>query len=254
MSRGVIVDLADCSEFRQTLAARPPRIVHGTTLLLMALLAAAVTWSALVKANLVVRASGRVRPVEIPTRVFTSASADLEGRVVEAPFEEGDVVRQGDVLVRLDTARIDNRIAKLERTMEASQDELAKFTALETLLTLQLNSAKEKAQAELTQAEAALARAVDQRASEIRRTKADLKAAEEHLRRCKQLRDSRTITEQDLLKAETDFRQAQEKLVQAELPVDEPQVTDRPPRRGAGRSRFRRPPRRAGGSQGRQAR
>ena len=124
MPRGLIVDLADCSEFRQTLAARPPRIVHGTALLLLILLAAAVTWAALVEANLVVRAAGRVRPVEIPTRVFTSASADLEGRVVEAPFDEGDVVRKGDVLVRLDTAHIDNRSPSSNRTIEASQDEL----------------------------------------------------------------------------------------------------------------------------------
>ena len=224
MPRDLLVDLADCSEFRQTLAARPPRIVHGTALLLTALLVAAVAWSALVEANLVVRAMGRVRSVEIPTRIFTSASAELVGRVVEAPFDEGDVVRQGDLLVRLDTERLDNRLARLERSIEAAEEELATLTALETLLSLQLGSAKEKAQAELDQAEAALARSVDQRASEIRRTQADLKAAEEYLGRCQKLRESRVITEQELLKAETDLRQAQEKLVQAELPVDQPQV------------------------------
>src|SRR5438105_12818666 len=108
MFRGQISDLAECSTFRQTLTARSPRIVHGTALLLIALLAAAVAWAALVQANLVVRAVGRVRSVEVPVRVFTSASADLEGRVVHAPFAEGDAVRAGDVLVRLDTAHIDN--------------------------------------------------------------------------------------------------------------------------------------------------
>jgi HlyD family secretion protein len=224
MSRGLFVDLADCSEFRQTLAARPPRIVHGTALLLMALLAAALAWSALVKANLVVRAMGRVRPDEIPTKVFTAASADLEGRVVEAPFDEGDVVRQGDVLVRLDTARIDNRIAKLERTIEATEDELTKLTGLETLLSLQLNAAKEKAQAELTQAEAALVRAADHRASEIRRVASDLKAAEDRWERSRKLSDSRAVTEQELVKAEMEVRQTREKLVQAELPVEEGQA------------------------------
>src|SRR5262245_65440156 len=53
-----ILDLSACTEFRQTLQARPPRIVHGTVLLLTSLLASAVAWAALTKADLVVRASG----------------------------------------------------------------------------------------------------------------------------------------------------------------------------------------------------
>src|SRR5690349_16334156 len=140
-----VVDLTECSTFRQTLAARPPRIVHGTALLLMVLLIAAVTWAALVKANLVVRASGRVRSVEIPTRVFTSTSADLEGRVVHAPFAEGDVVRKGQILVRLDTAHLDNRLAKLERSLESSLEEIEKLTGLESLIDQQFKAAKDKA-------------------------------------------------------------------------------------------------------------
>jgi len=58
-----IHNLADCTEFRQTLQARPPRIVHGTALLLVVLLGAALVWSAVTKADLVVRAPCMVRPV-----------------------------------------------------------------------------------------------------------------------------------------------------------------------------------------------
>ncbi len=224
MSRGLYFDLADCSEFRQTVAARPPRIVHGTMLLLVIVLSAGFAWSALVQANLVVRATGRVRPIEIPTRVFTSASADLDGRVVEAHFEEGDFVRQGDVLVRLDTAHLDNRIAKLERTIEAAEAEFAKLTGLALLLDGQLISAKAKAQAELAQAEALLADASQRRASAIRAAQAKVQAAEDHRRRIAQLRNSRAAGEQEFVKAETDLRQAQEQLVQVELPVDETQI------------------------------
>jgi hemolysin D len=224
MSRSLIVDLADCSEFRQTLAARPPRIVHGAALLLMSLIVAAVAWSALVKANLVVRATGRVRPVDVPTRIFTSTGSDLEGRVVEAPFEEGDIVHQGVVLVRLDTARINNQIAKLERTMEATEEELAKLTGLRTLLSQQLHSAKEKSQAELAQAQAALSLATRRRISEIGKSQADVQAAADHLRRIMQLRDSKAITEEELVKAQTDYRKAREQLVQADFPVDQSPV------------------------------
>ena len=59
MSRGLIVDLADCSRFRQTVAARPPRIVHGAVILLLGLLAAAVNWDEYSKENRGVGAAGR---------------------------------------------------------------------------------------------------------------------------------------------------------------------------------------------------
>jgi multidrug efflux pump subunit AcrA (membrane-fusion protein) len=224
MPRGAVVDLADCSEFRQTLASRPPRVVHGTMMLLLLLLGGAVTWSAVVRANLVVRAVGRVRPIDAPTRLFTPASGPQEGRVVSAPYEEGDLVKQGDVLVQIDTAQIDNRISKLERTLESSAEEIAKLTSLETLLSQQLQSAKEKAEAELSQTETTFQSTVDRRASEIRKAKADVDSAEDHRNRVRKLVSSKSMSEQELLKAEIELRQAQERLVQAELTVDESQM------------------------------
>ena len=221
MSRGWIVNLADCSKFRQTVLARPPRVVHGTLVLLLGLLAAAIVWAAVVNANLVVRAAGRVRPVKIPTRVFAPAGADMAGRVVEAPFDVGDFVRAGDVLVRLDTAQIDNRIAKLERTLVAEEEELGMLAGVETLLVEQLSAAKKKATAELKQAEAALVRAQDQRSSTIRSAQAGVHAARDLVQRKQRLRASGAVTEEEFVKAETALREAEEKLVAAELPVDQ---------------------------------
>ena len=56
MRNDFVLDLADCTEFRQALQARPPRIVHGTLVLLVALLGTALAWAAVTQANLVVRA------------------------------------------------------------------------------------------------------------------------------------------------------------------------------------------------------
>ena len=55
----LIYDLGECTKFRQTLLASPPRIVHGTVILLLGLLGAAVLWAALTQANLVVRGGAR---------------------------------------------------------------------------------------------------------------------------------------------------------------------------------------------------
>src|SRR5947209_20093906 len=138
MRKNLILDLADCTEFRQTLQARPPRIVHGTALLLATLLGTALLWAALTKADLVVRAAGRVRPVSTPKKVFNAGRADvlsasIGGRVLEVNFREGDEVRQGDVLIRLDTARLDNEIAKRKRTMQTGEGEVAQTVRLEEL-------------------------------------------------------------------------------------------------------------------------
>ena len=69
MRNDLILDLADCTEFRQTLLARPPKIVHGTAGLLVVLLGAALAGAAATRANLVVRAPGRARPVSTPKKV-----------------------------------------------------------------------------------------------------------------------------------------------------------------------------------------
>ncbi|MCC6491625.1 MAG: HlyD family efflux transporter periplasmic adaptor subunit [Pirellulales bacterium] len=221
MSGGLIVDLADCTRFRQTVAARPPRVVHGAVLLLVGLLVAAAAWAAIVQANLVVRTTGRVRSVEVPARIFAPAFTDLAGRVVEAPFEEGDFVSAGDLLVRLDTAQLDNRIAKLQRTLAAAEEELRMLAGVERLLDGQLTAAREKATAELAQAEAALVRAQDQRTSAIRSAEAVAHAARDVVARLQRLQSSRAVTAEQLVKATAELSEAQEKLVAAKLPVDE---------------------------------
>ena len=72
-----VSDLAKCSQFRQTLQARPPRIVHGAALLVIALLSAALAWAALTRADLVVRAPGRMRPVTAPQKVMATFRGEV---------------------------------------------------------------------------------------------------------------------------------------------------------------------------------
>src|SRR5262249_27584883 len=124
-----VFDLADCTEFRQAVEARSPAIVHGTALLLITLLGVALAWSYLTRVDLVVRATGRVRPVGSTVKVFPAVrsevlSASTGGRVAAVNFREGDVVLRGAVLIRLETARLDNEIAKQRRTIQAGEEEL----------------------------------------------------------------------------------------------------------------------------------
>src|SRR5262245_61554510 len=116
MRNELVADLADCTEFRQALQARPPRVVHGTALLLATLLGAALLWGTLTKADLVVREKGRVRPATSPQRVAPLTG----GRVSEVHYHLGQRVKQGEVLIKLDTEQLDDEIRKQERALRAA--------------------------------------------------------------------------------------------------------------------------------------
>jgi multidrug resistance efflux pump len=220
--------LSECSEFGLALRARPPRVVHGTALLLAVLLGAALLWAGLTEADLVVRAAGRVRPVTAPTKVVSggrgeSLSASLGCRVVEVNFHAGAVVREGDVLLRLDAGRLDNEIVRRRRALEAVEEELAQLARLGELAARQAEAARAKAEAELAQAEEEVRRARERQAADVRLAAAELSVArdeEERLRRV----GRQAVAEADLVKAVALRAQAEEKLARARLPIEEGRV------------------------------
>jgi hypothetical protein len=73
----LILDLRECSEYRQALQARSPAFAHGALIATIALLGSAVTWAALTKADLVVRAPGRARPVTTPMKVSSAVRGEV---------------------------------------------------------------------------------------------------------------------------------------------------------------------------------
>jgi multidrug resistance efflux pump len=229
MRENRILDLADCTEFRQTLLARPPRIVHGTAILLILLLSTAILWSAMTKADLVVRTAGRVRPVNTPIKIFNAGrgevfSASAGSRVVEVHFHVGDEVRRGDVLIRLDTGRLDSEIARRKRAIRTSEEELVKIRLLSELLTQQFAAVRSKAAAERTQAEEEVRQSQKRRTSDVRLAELELAAARDDEERIRQLARQQAAAATDLVKATTRLREAKEKLEKARIPVDQSRV------------------------------
>jgi HlyD family type I secretion membrane fusion protein len=226
MRNELVLDLADCTEYRQALQARPPRVVHGALILLVALLGTALLWSALTKANLVVRGAGRIRPLTTPRKVLSAArgevlSASTGGRVVEVNAREGDRVRRGDVLVRLETERLDNEIAKQGRAIRAGEEELANLTRLGELLRQQYEANRARAEAELAQAQEAIRLARGQRDAEGRLAQLAVQAAEQEEKPLRKLAERGAAPPAELIKAAAKTREAQERLAKARLPIDE---------------------------------
>jgi HlyD family secretion protein len=229
MSAQQLTDLSDCTEFAQTLRARPPGAAHGTAILLVLLLGSALLWAGLTEADLVVTAGGRVRPLTPPQQVFLpvrgeSLSASAGGRVVEVNYAEGREVRPGDVLIRLDAGRIDTEIARRERLLHAGEEELARLFRLRDATALLCWTARARAAAELTQAEGEAQQARERQAADVRLARTELGLAEDEARRLERLGSARAAAESEIVRARARVADAQAKLARAGLAPDEGRV------------------------------
>jgi HlyD family secretion protein len=212
-----IGNLAECSEFRQTLQARPPAVVHGAALLLAALLAAAVCWAALAQADLVVQARGRLRP-EHPA----APAAAPAGRVAEVRYREGDTVKRGDVLMRMDTERLDNEIGRKRRAVQGYEEELARLARQEQLLAAQREQTLARAQAELRQTREEVRQARERRESDLGLHKDELELAADVEKRMQGLGKNTSLLE--VLQARQTRRKAETDLAKVRLPIDESRI------------------------------
>ncbi|MGD9647819.1 MAG: HlyD family efflux transporter periplasmic adaptor subunit [Pirellulales bacterium] len=216
-----VVTLRDCSKFRQTIEARPPVLAHVGAWLCVLTVAIGLAWAALTKADIVVRATGRVRPLDVPTQVFSAVSPHVEGRIAEVYVQEGDAVKQGDLLLRLNSERLDHEIAKVNRVLTAAQAELAKLTQLDELQRRQHQIAHGKATAELDQATSELARARRVQQTEIRQAEIELAKCQDQHARLQKLIGNRAVTEQQIVESSAKLQASEETLRRARLPLDE---------------------------------
>ena len=225
MRNELMWDLADCTEFRQTLQARPPRIVHGTLLLLAALLATALVWSAVTQADLVVRAPGRVRPVTSPMKVVNAGSGEVlsasaGGRVVEVQCSRraGGAPRR-----RPDPA---GYRAAGQRDREAAAGDPGRGGGAGgtgppgAVAGAPVRVHRAKAEAELAQAREEVRQATDRQAADVRLAELELQNAQHEEAQVRQLVERQLVARDDLRKATARVREAQERLDKARLPVD----------------------------------
>lgn len=97
-----------------------------------------------------VSANGEIKP-----KKYVNISANTMGRIVQLPVKEGDHVREGDLLIRLDSIQTDAEVRSAEASLEAARAELEGMAASVKSSEAAINSAK----AETTRSEADLNRA-----------------------------------------------------------------------------------------------
>ena len=72
----------------------------------------------------IVSASGEIKP-----KKFVNVAADVSGRIVELHVKEGDSVRRGQVLARIDSTRIEAGKEQSEAAVQAARADLARAAA-----------------------------------------------------------------------------------------------------------------------------
>jgi HlyD family type I secretion membrane fusion protein len=227
MTRETVLDLNDCTEFRQTIEARPPRLVHATVILLIMLLAAAGIWSAATEADLVVIAEGRVRPMVRLEKIAaavdeeTTISAQGSGAVAEVHVQAGDRVRAKDLLVKIDAQSMDYEISKRRALIESAEIELERINRLQQLLSAEMEAARSHAAAELTQARGEIGRLEEKQLADIRAASAAVERARDNYNRVRALAPSRVATQAELIHSRAALREAEAHLESARLPLDE---------------------------------
>jgi multidrug resistance efflux pump len=224
MRTELMSDLADCTKFRQTVQARPPRIMHGTLILMSALLGTALAWVALTKANLVVVAEGRVRPRNCSEQSLTAVSGEklclsYGGRVIEVRVDVGEEVKRGDELLRLDTRHLDNEIKVRRDRIRTDEDHLAELDQLGRLLRTQAEVDLTTAREELATEEEAVCQAEERRAADIRLAELAATNARRELRQLESLLNTHSVAPTDVVKAKEQYREEELRLKKARASV-----------------------------------
>lgn len=219
MTKYAVYRLDECTQFHEMLKSRPPVVAHATLLACFALIATLLVWAAVVQANVVVSVSGRIRPVTMPSKAFAPQSQLLDGRIAQVMANVGDHVSKDQVLMRLDTARIDSELDRRKLRSESLTLELTNLFELEKLTLAHLQSSQAKATAELTVGKADVSNAIHRRVSLIGQRESELSLAKDRLKRMRPLRASGAISEEELVEAEGRLRQAEEAVNQAKLPL-----------------------------------
>jgi HlyD family secretion protein len=125
-----------------------------------------------------VSANGEIKP-----KKYVNISANTMGRIVQLPVREGDHVREGDLLIRLDSIQTNADVQSAQASLDAAQAELEGMAASLKSADATINSAK----------------------AELRRSEADLTRAKQNFDRADRMSKDGLISREQLERSKSDF-------------------------------------------------
>ena len=140
----------------------------------------AVQSGVVVRQNLAqtVSANGEIKP-----KKSVNISSNTMGRIVQMPVKEGDAVKKGDLLIRLESIQTEADVRSAEASLDAAQAELEAMSAQNESNDATVNSAK----------------------ADIKRAEADLTRVQQNLDRAKRMSEAGLLAPQEFERSKTDY-------------------------------------------------
>lgn len=166
-----------------------------------------------------VTSSGEVRPIQ-----FMNLTSEVQGRIEEIYKKEGDKVKKGEPLVRLDPNQLESSADAQLAALQTAQDEVR---ASQTQVTAAQNQLSQ-AQQSLNVAQVAIDNArqgVVTAQTEVDRAQVELNAATREMKRSEQLLESGVIARQDFDSARDRLENARVGLNTAKARLESQRIT-----------------------------
>lgn len=158
--------------------------------------------------EVILDASGTIETTEV------QVGSRIGGRIQAVIFEEGDMVKQGDILVQLDPYQLPAQRQELLAQLAQAQailEELRRGPRPQEIAAAEAQYRQAQAQANLI-ASGTRTEEIEQAAANRRQAEADLENARRNYQRFQTLADRRVISQQELDTARTQFEVAQERV------------------------------------------
>ena len=126
----IIVDMKDMSDSTEVYESKPNRFLVYTIYLILVILVVAVLWMALSKMDIVVKSNGIFKG----SNAVYEISSGVTGSVKETYIENGQYVKEGDVLYVLSIDELSDTILRYQNELEAAKARLEILSAYEKSL------------------------------------------------------------------------------------------------------------------------
>lgn len=229
MQISLVKNISELSDYRIILLTKPPFIIHLVFKLLIILVMVIITWSVMTEVSLIVRAPGRIRPQEVPKKIYSAGSnvvlnTEWEGIISEVNYKEGDLVNKGDVLVKFDNTKL-NKITQIkEKELEGLISELSKLQSMDKILQQQYGIKLKKAESELIEANQAINRLEKTRKIDIQIATTNLAFSKKEEDRIRELVKKQLIPKVELDSRIQKTREAMSELDKANIKINREQL------------------------------
>lgn len=127
MAKQIILPMNEITDSVEMLHEKPNKGMPVFTWILVLLLAAAISWCCIGEIDYYIKASGVVRPGESVSTISTL----MTGRVETLNISEGDYVKKGDLLFKIDTADLEQSLSAYAKEKQRIETENLNLKKLE---------------------------------------------------------------------------------------------------------------------------